>query len=214
MIDFIDFGCGIGGSIEWAKAKFGGETHLGIDNRINEIQIATSKGFNVIFGDITSEEIKLPQCRYITMLHFLEHLKNEQQVEKIIEKAMKLANEFIYIKVPFFDATEYLKNLGFRLTWTNWIGHTTNVTAEMLKKIINKFSIQAEIGYLQPILNSKSNEIIPVDAPVDTIVYNELLGEKKYIEFEEVYRETCCLININCQRFEELKKIINYKKVI
>jgi hypothetical protein len=205
MIDFVDFGCGIGGSIEWAKAKFGGETYLGIDNRTYEVSKAVEKGFNVILADL-NDEIDLPQCRYVTMLHFLEHLENEQTVKKNLKKAIKIASDFVFIKVPFFDATEYLKTLDFRLTWTNWKGHKTPITFEMLKNILNEFSVQFKIGYQYPVLNSDSKEIIPLSSPIDTLLYDEKLGLKKFVEFENVYREMYCYININCKNFKQIIK--------
>ena len=206
MIDFIDFGCGTGGSINWVKTRFGGETHLGLTNREHEVETAIKNGYNVKLQDITNDDVELPKCRYVSMLHFLEHLKDEQTVEKVISKAINLASEFVFIKVPYFDQIEYLKNLGLRLTWTNWIGHPTAVTSEMLKNITDKFSKQAKIGFLYPIIDSDSNEIIPISSPVDTVLYDVKLEQKKHIELINVYRETYCFININCEKFEEIIK--------
>lgn len=207
MVDFIDFGCGTGGSIDWDKNRFGGDNYIGIDNRLSNVQIAINKGYNVILGDITNDNLKLPQSRYITMLHFLEHLKNEQEVEKVIKKSIELSTEFIFIKVPFFDGNDYLKELGFKLTWTDWIGHPVSVTSNMLKKICEKFELQYNIGNIHPIKDSFSNEIVPYSAPVDTIYYEEKLGQKNYIKFDNIYRETYCFVNINCQYWEELKMV-------
>lgn len=206
MLDFIDFGCGSGGSINWAKSKFGGETHLGLTNRANEVEKAIEEGYNVKFHDITDDSLELPQCRYIIMLHFLEHLENAQTVEKVIEKAIKTANEFVFIKVPFFDEIEYLKSFNFRLTWTNWKGHTTETTTKMFKEIFDKFSLQTHIGYSYPILDSQSKEVIPYLSAIDTLQYDETLGEKKFVEFKNIYRELYCYININCKDFDKLIK--------
>jgi hypothetical protein len=210
MIDFIDIGCGTGGSIEWAKTKFGGSTHLGIDNREKEVKEATKNGYNVTLADITSEDVVLPQCRYITMLHVLEHLKNEEDVEKVIKKAVNAASEFVIIRSPSFDSIEYLQLLGFRLTWTNWIGHPTAVTTDMLKMITDKLGFKAETGHLMPVLNSVSNEIVPISSPVDTIVYDpSVLEAKKFVEFVDVYREVYYIINIGTSFLKQIKESLN-----
>ncbi|MDD5649607.1 MAG: class I SAM-dependent methyltransferase [Candidatus Nanoarchaeia archaeon] len=206
MLDCVDLGCGVGGSIGWAKSRFGGETFLGIDNRKSELERAREKGYNVVFADITDVSCEIPKCRFITMLHFLEHLKNEAQVKNVLEKSVKAATEFIFIKVPCFDKIKYLASLGFKLTWTDWIGHPTNVTTEMLKKITEELKFEAKIGSLYKINDSSSNEIVPICSPVDTIVYSEKLGAKELIQFKDVYRETYCLINVNCQNFQELSR--------
>jgi hypothetical protein len=206
VYDFIDLGCGIGGSIEWSKYRFGGKSHLGIDNRIHECKIAQEKGHNVILGDVTSDAFELPNAKYITMLHFLEHLKNEKEVENMIKKSIAAANEFIFIKGPFFDSTEFLKTLGFKITWTDWIGHPTAVTTNLLKSIMEKFDLQYEIGYLMPVFDSTSHEIVPTSAPIDTIRYDDSMGKKEYVNFIGIYREIYCYINVSCTYWNDLIK--------
>ena len=204
MIDFIDLGCGVGGSIGWIQNRFNVKTHLGIDNRPNEVQKATDFGYNVVLGDITNEIF--PKSRFITMLHLLEHLKDETAVEKIIKKSIESATEFIFIKGPYFDGMDYLKQFDLKITWTDWIGHTTIVNKNMLENIIRKNELEYKIGFQYPILNSTSDEIIPIASPIDTMLYDKSLGEKKYVEFEDVYREIYCYININCPNWNDIIK--------
>lgn len=204
MIDFVDLGSGEGGSIEWSQNKFGGKSHLGINNRLKECEIANSKGYNVIFGDIVNDDF--PNARYFTMLHVLEHLKTEEDVEKVIIKSVNAAQEFVFIKGPYFDCIDYLKSYDFKLTWTDWIGHSVAITTDLLKSILHKHNLKYEIGYLHPVIDSRSSEIIPITSPVDIIIYNENLGEKKYVTFQNVYREIYCFININCANWENIIK--------
>lgn len=207
IYDFVDLGCGIGGSIKWIQDRFDVETHLGIDNRPNDVQKAINMGYNVILDDITNNNM-FPKSKFITMIHFLEHLKNEKDVEYVIKKSIKSAREFIFIKGPTFENIEYLKQFDYKITWTDWVGHSTMVTKNMLENIINKIGLEYKIGFQYPILNSNSNEIIPISSPTDTIIYDKSLGIKKYIEFKCVYREIYCFININCPNWKE---IINTK---
>ena len=133
-----------------------------------------------------------------------EHLKNENDVKKVVLKSIDSANDFIFIKVPYFDSDEYLKSLGFKFTWSDWIGHPTAVTTSLLKSILDDTTLQYHIGYLYTVLDSDSNEIIPYSSPVDTIIYHENLGQKKYTKFNNVFRETYCFININCDYWDKL----------
>jgi hypothetical protein len=196
-LDFIDIGCGIGGSIDWAKYVFGGEKYLGIDNRYDECQLAEKNGYNVIFADITSDDCILPKCKYITMIHFLEHLKNEEEVFIVLNKALNSVSEFICIKGPSFESVEYLKKLGFKITWTDWIGHPTPVTKDMLFRLLKKCGVnesQIEFKLLMKIEDTSSNEIIPLSSPTDIIVYDNYLGEKELLKLDNVYREIYLII--------------------
>lgn len=204
MIDFIDLGCGSGGSIDWAKRKFNGGTHLGIEKYVVPYEKAVKNGYNVIQKDVVLDDTILPKCRFVTMLHFLEHLRNEDEVKKVILKSIDSATDFIFFKVPYFDADEYLKSLDFKFTWSDWIGHPTAITTTLIKRLLDENVLQYEIGYSHPVLNSDSNEIIPFSSPVDTIKYDTSLGIKKYVKLNNVFRETYCFVNINCPYWNEL----------
>lgn len=204
MLDFLDLGCGIGGSINWSK-RFGGETHLGVDDRINDLLKAVQDGYFVMCGDIM--RIEFPKVRYVTMLHVLEHLKDKHAVKKIIKKSIEAASEFVFIKGPTFENYDYLKSLGFKITWNDWIGHPTFVTAELLKWCLKDTGLSWLYGFQHPVWDSTSTEIIPFTAPKDTIWYNDSLGEKQFTEFENVYREIYCFINVNCSDWERIIRI-------
>lgn len=208
-IDGVDLGCGTGGSIGWSKNRFGGDNHIGYDNEESDISEAIKSGYNVEYADITSDDFVIPQCRFITSLHTFEHLQDEETILKLLKKCVASASEFIFIKVPFFDNMDYLKSLGLRLTWTNWVGHPTAVTFDMLKRLLEELELSGTAGFLHPVIDSSLNEIIPVDSPIDTIYYNESLGNKDIIPLINVYRETYCFINVNCtpERWDELMQI-------
>lgn len=205
IYDFIDLGCGVGGSIGWVQNRFGGKNILGVDNRPDEVKKALDFGYNVILCDITNDD-KLPKSKFITMLHFLEHLKDEDTVENVIKKSINSATDFIFIKGPYFDSVEYLKQFDLKITWTDWAGHQTNVTKKLLDRILSTTGLEYKIGFQYPILNTNSDEIIPISSPTDTILYNEDLGVKNYVEFLDVYREIYCFININCPNWDEITK--------
>lgn len=210
MLDGVDLGCGIGGSIEWAMHRFGGNRYLGFDSDAFDVKEARWHGFNAELADITHNKFIIPECRFITSLHTLEHLKDEDAIFKLLQKCVNSAKEFVFIKVPFFDEMDYLESLGVRLTWTNWITHTTAVTSAMLIRLLQRLQVGGVVGFLDPVENTLSKEIIPFDSPVDTLYYpDELRDSKISMPLVNIYRETYCYININNtqEKWDELMEI-------
>lgn len=211
IFDFIDLGCGVGGSIDWVKANLGGKSYLGIDIRQAEWHKARSKGYNVLLADIASPNLILPKSKFVTMIHFLEHLNNEAEVEEVIKKALESAEEYIFIKGPTFKSNEYLKNLGFKLTWTDWRGHKCQIDRNMIYRVLHKCNIrdyQIEFTYHQQIKDSSSDEILPYSAPIDSLKYDESMGEKEPVEFDGVYREYTCKVTKVNRKYEDFHPML------
>lgn len=209
FVDVIDLACGSGGSLGWAKSVFGWDSYLGIDVDNSFVGQAKDFGYrNIIQGDLlTMDFSKLPKARYVIMHHFLEHLQNDQEVELMINKAIGLAKEFVFIKHPFFDGDEYLKDKGFKLTWSDWeFAHSCHVNKAMLENILNKTGLEYKIGFVNPIKNSDFGLIIPFNAPHEQCFYKPEHGIKEFTEFENVFHETYAFININCPTWDELIK--------
>lgn len=214
MLDFIDLGSSTG-SIQYSKKIFGGKEYLGININSLIVEECCKKGFNVIKGDITDLNIeKLPTCKYITSLHVLEHLENEEKVFEVIKTTSKIALDFIYFSIPNFDDDEKLKDFGLKFSWTSYKGHKTKLTSEKLKNIIcDKLNLNAFFGKSILVKDSYDKEILPLTAPEDTIFYDKSLGIKKYIEFNNIYRENYVFINLReIEYFKELSKIKLWNK--
>jgi len=194
MIELLDLGCGNGGSIKHFQNMFNAQSHLGIDNDINDIIEAKKSGYDVALGDITKTDY--PQSNIVTSYHVLEHLHTLKDVETVIKKASKSATDFIYCVFPNFDDDKELESLGLKFTWSDWLGHPTKLTTVMIKSIVDKLGLIAYYGKLTPVQDSFHNEIIPFSSPVDTIYYSSELGEKQYIEFKGLYKETAVLITL------------------
>lgn len=211
LFDFIDLGCGTGGSIDWVKANLGGNSYLGIDIRQAECNKAKNNGYNVFLADVTSPALILPKSRFVTMIHVLEHLNNEAEVELVVRKALESAEDYIFIKGPTFKSNEYLKNFGFKLTWTDWWGHKCPVDKDMLFRVLHKCNVrdyQIDFAYHQEIENSLSPEIVPITAPTDSLKYEEQMGKKEVVEFTEVHREFTCKVTKINRRYEEFHPIL------
>lgn len=198
MIDFIDFGCGEGGSIEYICSKFRGDTYLGIESVKEYADKAKENGYYVLQASILDAKVdELPKCKYVTMLHFLEHLSDLKEIRQAIELASKVATDFIFIKMPYFDSYEYLQERGLKLTWSDWTGHPCCLTSWSLKQIIDGLGLTGHIYFHQPILSSDSDEVIPYDAPTDTLYFKDLKGwDKPIVELDGVYREMVAYIQL------------------
>lgn len=219
-IDFLDFGCSIGGSIEFGKRRLGGQCGLGID--IDENKVARSKdaGFQALqyeIMDIPDERL----VRFVVMSHFLEHIPSLVDVKRFIRKACNISTDFVYIQQPFFDADSYLFNRGLKLFWSDWTGHRNRMSSlEMwltLRDLAReglpiKFSLHAN----KPIEDSRHESIHPIDSPPNQHAYSETLHPpKRNMEFDDnVFGELICLITMpNCDHSKMLQAL-RYNRTI
>ncbi len=211
-VDIVDFACGEGGSLGWARTVFGWDTLFGVDNYDGTLEKAFGYGYSrksFLCADLLTLDVtKIPKSRYVIMTHFLEHLKNDDECEVVIRKALQVADEFIFIKHPFFDGDEYLESIGFKFTWSDWPGtHDNKVTKKRLDAVLDKIGVEYVSGYVNPVIDSSDDKILPFDCPSGQPIYNEqICGKKEIVKFENVFRETYAFININCKNFSELIK--------
>lgn len=205
MIDFLDLGCSIG-SIEYSKKIFGGKSFLGVNINSSIVKECCEKGYNVVEGDITNLKIQLPKCKYITSLHVLEHLNNKEEALNVIKLYLKTAFDFMYFSIPNFDDDKYLESLGLKFSWSYYSGHKNKITTDIFKDIIcNKLKLTAKFGKSILVKNSFDKEILPISAPIDTLFYDESLGKKEYIDFNNIYRENYVFIKLrDINYWEEL----------
>jgi hypothetical protein len=117
-VDFIDFGSGIGGSLQSAEKRTGGRG-VGIEMRAAKVEIARREGRNVVLGDIFDLPTDL-SVRYVTIDNVLEHLPSMDLVEAALHSATRIAGEFVYIRHPSFEDEPYLNARGLKQFWTDW----------------------------------------------------------------------------------------------
>lgn len=212
-IDFLDFGCSSGGSLEFAKKRFMGNNGLGIDINPEKIRKAINSGFNALCFDINDiPDIKL--VRFVIMSHFLEHISSHNDVKSYIRKAINISNQFVYIQQPYFDADPYLFRNGVKLFWSDWSGHPNRMTSyelwHYLRNLQNEglnftFSLHAH----KKIFDSNDPCILPLASKIDSNFYNINIHPAKEpsVVFEEnVFYELIALIVMpNC----DYKEILN-----
>jgi len=171
--DFVDFGAGFGGCMDFARKKFGGRG-LGIEAHQGRADTLVKKGYSCICEDVT--KIKLPKksVRYVTMSHLLEHLTDIKQVRNSIRSARDTATEFVFIEGPAFDFDKYLAKHNLKFFWSEGHGHYTKVRVRNLLSIFQKleirdFSFQIEQPF---IIDSSSRDIHPMESPLHVAYYD------------------------------------------
>lgn len=189
-IDFLDFGSGIGGSIEYCEKRFGG-IGLGVDIDQKKVAAAQNLGANVILGDITEipgEKV----VSFVSMMDFLEHLPTEAFALEMIKKACDLASDFVFIAHPSFEDEQYLSSLGLKQYWQDWHNHPTHLLLSDIVSALRQNGVgNIELEFLDGALDSSHKTVLPISAPTDSLEYNSVLhGPKPSVAFDRpVYRQ-------------------------
>lgn len=203
-IDFIDFGCSEGGSIDHAQRILDGKTGVGIDLQMRNIKTARENGYFAFQGDLTEIKPIKNKVRFVLMSHFLEHLPNVKMAKKCIISGLSLAQEFIFIQQPFFDADGYLLTHDLKLFWSDWHGHPNAMSILQFHNIlrpllsagkIDRFAIYGK----DRIKHSHHPALLPANAPCDESVWDAKKHAKKpfKIFLHPVFNEVIVMININ-----------------
>jgi len=187
LIDFIDAGCGTGGSIDYCKKRFG--TNVGIGFDLDEVKIdkAQNDGYLVFLQDILKFDFPEKSVMFSSMMDFLEHLPNYNSAKQIIQTLGNASRDFLFIRHPNFDDIDYLRQMGLKLTWTDWTGHTNMMTVADYCKLFQELGWDDyRIIPQKRIKNSLEEVIIPLDGPTNINKFSQLEGfEKPEVEFDK-----------------------------
>lgn len=221
-IDFIDFGCSKGGSIDFAMKRFGGRAGLGIDTDIKKVDATSARGYHAIKLDILSIPDK-KLVDFVIMSHILEHLPTISEVTKIVKKACSISREFVYIQQPFFDADGYLLSKQLKLFWSDWRGHPSKITSLQLFQILRDLKvsgmpIEFSIHYYKRILSSSDDAILPISTLSDQSRCSPTIQKNKdcSISFDnvEIYHELIALATFEGVDHQEMIKKLRISKTI
>lgn len=209
--DFVDFGCGTGGSMEFAANKLGGTRGVGLDIDPRKVAASQGRGFAAFQADATLLDPKqLGTVRFAVMANFLERLPNMGAAEKSIRTAVALANEFVLIRQPFFDADEYLKALGLKLHWSDWRATKNRMRTSsfrvVLDDLLNRRKIRRYVLFHRTrIVDSDDPSIHPLSSPADQSAWDAALHPSKpYYKFGiGVFREVGALIHTRDRKLSE-----------
>lgn len=176
-VDFLDFGCSQGQSISTAIELLDAESGIGIDLDPEKLVAARDAGFDVARVNI----LELPDerlVRFVTMMHFLEHLSGYDEAQAMLRKACQLSQEFVYVRQPFFDADGQLFQLGLKCYWSDWTGHRFSMTTLDFYRVLRDLREDGDcacftIALTYPIHSSDHPAIIPLEAGIDQHEYDD-----------------------------------------
>lgn len=226
--DFVDFGCSTGRSLSFGEKKLGGKRGIGIDIDIEKVKRANhniknsediSGSHSVVCEDITrlSEQNLTSKVRFTTCIHFLEHLFGIESAEKIIESAINISEEFVFISQPYADMDAQLFKSGFKTYYSDWLGHINLMTSYDFYKICRNFYYRGLIKEFiifatDEIKDSSSSIILPLESRLNQHEYDANIHPPKdgSIKFTGLYKDINVFLMINDDAdFEKTVKNIN-----
>jgi len=222
--DFVDFGCGIGGSMQQAKHELFGLRGLGLDICEKKVTDAKAAGYDAACVNILTLPIMPKSCRFVMISHFLEHLNSTKDAAIMIRNAIALAEDFVYIQQPYFDADGLLFQEGYKLYWSDWHGHPNQMTSLEFHNILNRFLKEELITRFiicakNQIKRASHPAILPIDTPMDQQSYDgsiHLPKQAQILPFRyPVYDEIRVLIETgNSKIIDDCIPISRSKKVL
>jgi SAM-dependent methyltransferase len=184
--DFIDLGCGRGGSIDYCRKRFAAQQGIGIDLSEEKVREARAAGYDAFVADALTIPTDV-DVRFVSMLDFLEHLADLGKVERVIEVAAQAATDFLFIRHPSFEGEAYLRSLGLRQYWWHWSGHTAHIHISDYCSMFERLGLRLYfIRYRELVLNSSHESILNVDAKINQGKYDPAVHSvKPMVEFTE-----------------------------
>ena len=128
LVDFVDFGCSVGGSMLEMSKLFPGARGLGVDIAEAKIAKAKAQGHQAMVADARYLRTREGRVRFCIMSHFLEHLPSVNDANLSLLSAAEISTDFIFVRQPNFDADAYMFNLGYKTFWSDWHGHPNRMT--------------------------------------------------------------------------------------
>lgn len=184
--DFIDLGCGVGGSTGYCARRFAVGRPLGIEIDAADVAEARSAGYVVAHADVALTSVPDGCVRFVSAMDFLEHLADAETSCEVLERFAGAAREFVFIRHPSFEDIDYLAGLGLKLCWTDWTDHPTMMRIEDYERLFARLG-WTEYAIVPRLLipDSASDQIVPLSAPRDVQVYDEgAHGPKAFVRFD------------------------------
>lgn len=193
--DFLDFGCSAGGSLDWAKNRFGGRRGLGIDRNAGKVAAARAAGYEVVEADAARLDQFSGKVRFSTMVHFLEHLPSIEAARTVVATAMSVSRDFLYIRQPWFDSDGDLMRRGLKLYWSHWLGHPLPMSSLQAWALFEELRAANRCARFaiygrSPIRTSDDAAVLPLSAPRDSHHYEPKRdGPKPSVSLDGAYTE-------------------------
>ena len=175
--DFVDFGCSVGGSMAFAQKAFQGGRPVGID--IDEKKVARTKeaGFDAVLADATRPEQFEGRVRFSILSHFLEHLPDYETVTRAMRTAVRISEEFVFIRQPWFDSDGELFRRGLKFYWSDWHGHPMTLTSLQMYRIVRDQMASGRVARATiygntPVVDTDDESVVPLSTPTDSGKFN------------------------------------------
>ena len=171
--DFIDFGCSAGDSIPHCQRRFRARQGLGVDIDPAKIAKARSAGLHAVQADVaqlakTLGSTEGMRIKFVSMIHFLEHLPNARVAEEVMASAAKVGTDFLFIRHPSFEGEAQLAHLGLRQYWWDWTGHPNHLRVSDYCTMFDRLGLhQYFVRYHEPIWDSTHWTILRSDERKD-----------------------------------------------
>lgn len=209
--DFLDLSFNQLGSLEFGL-KFGGKRGITFETnpkKFQEINKKIKSNKSLQKHKIINEnplKIKINEKNskhfdFTICLEFMECLNGKTETIQIIENAIKLSKNFVYISQPNFDSDVVLFKNGFKTYFSDWSRHTNNLTSNIYFNLLFDFYKKGFIEdyiifYTTPIKDSSDPIIHPLNSPKNQPEFNEDIhpAKNEKVKFKNVYRNLNVII--------------------
>jgi hypothetical protein len=196
--DYIDIGCKKGSSTHLCQNILGGSVGLGIDINANHVAAYSSAGGVGMIADASNLNLPDNIVDFSVLSHILEHLPNLDSVNKVISESLRVSRKFVYIVGPFFDEDDYLKSLGLKFFWSDWVWHPTHVgTSDIVQAIeMSGVRCKAEIYGRIPIVDSADHNVLNITEPKNQTFHDlKIHKQKTFVKFTRtLFKEVCAIV--------------------
>lgn len=195
-IDFIDFGASNGSSLRWAQDTFK-KVGLGIDLDPAKIEKTRALGFKAMQADAGDLQLPDNAVSFAVVSDFLEHLGMPDVAEKVIDSAIRVARDFVYIAYPDFDNEAKLIDLGFKRYYADWSGHNLHLGGLRFAKMVAKHGYPYSVFKLQEIFDSWDRNVLPLSALRNQSFYDiGQHGPKEFVVFprKNFFARNVCIV--------------------
>ena len=182
--DFVDFGCSVGGSMKFARTAFNGGTAIGIDIDESKVERTREAGYEAVLADATDPTQFTGQARFSILSHFLEHLPSYEAVARSLETAIRISEDFVFVRQPWFDSDGELFRAGLKFYWSDWHGHPMTLTSLQMYRAVRKALdagtlARATVYGFKPVVDTDDECVIPLSAPLNSSKYDPALHGPK-----------------------------------
>ena len=210
---FLHVGSDIGAPLAFCENRFKRGSGLSILNSPSEVNdIPFCSTYSLSTPGNGEQNIPKKCVSFCSMMDCVEHLPSVNLTVKLLKLLSETATDFLFIRQPSFENSEYLAKHNLKLSWSDWTSHTNQLSINALQDIFDSigFDDYIIIPRMQ-FIDSNPKAFVPLSAPSDTIQYRpELHGPKNLVIFKKpVFGQFDIFIKLNRNMSEtEWKNII------